>query len=836
MSASPTRRVYVFAVAVAAVAAAATAWRAGAAAPTPVVHLSMLLFVVAFAGCEMLPIHIEHRRETLTLSLSTVPLIVGLYTLAPSQLIVARVVGAIIAMSIRRLPRFKAAVNVADFWLESVVAITVFAAFNPHGYGPSTWLAAFVAALAADASQSVVLAAAITIFLGRPEPGMLRSQLLGTAALALDTCVALVAITLLVVEPAAALLFVVIVAMVLVSYHVHTALRDRLRELENLYRLTKRMTGARSIDQVVGGLLADVGDLMHADRAFLYIDGNDNELLQIALGIDGETIETTTLASDSAVAVLHDMAHESDGATVVTAATAPGALHALGVHGAIITALALDGEMRGTLVVADRSGTLRPFGKTDRRPFLTVANHVAVAVENSRIVDDLRRHVAANEHLAMHDALTGLPNRRLYQQHVESALLADPRVGVLLLDLNRFKEVNDTLGHGAGDQVLIEVAVRLRAVVRAGDTVARFGGDEFAVLLPVIAGPDAAVVVANAIRQAVSQPMTIDQVVVDVGASIGVAVGPEHGTDVGELMRRADAAMYVAKGDHSGVELYRPEYLAASDDEANGDNKSNRRLNLVADMRRAVENGELGLVFQPQVNLVSGRPVGAEALVRWHHPIEGDVKPDEFIAIAEAMGLIGTLTDHVLGRALAAATDKSWRELDLRVSVNISPQSLVQVNFASDVEAHLHRAGVPPECLCLELSESEMMWDSTQALNTMRELAELGVTLSIDNFGAGDASLAHLKDLPAHEVKIDKSFVSSMSSRGGNPAFIRSIIYLAKALGLSVVAEGVETEVSARRLAELGCETAQGYYFARPLTKDAFDEWLDVAVGVRLTG
>jgi EAL domain-containing protein (putative c-di-GMP-specific phosphodiesterase class I) len=329
--------------------------------------------------------------------------------------------------------------------------------------------------------------------------------------------------------------------------------------------------------------------------------------------------------------------------------------------------------------------------------------------------------------------------------------------------------------------------------------------------------------------------MSIDQVVVDVGASIGVAVGPEHGSDVGELMRRADAAMYVAKGDHSGVELYRPEYLAASDEGANSDNKSNRRLSLVGDMRRAVENGELGLVFQPQVNLASLRPVGAEALVRWNHPTEGDVKPDEFIAIAEAMGLIGTLTDHVLGRALAAATDKSWRELDLRVSVNISPKSLVQVNFASDVEAHLHRAGVRPAGLCLELSESEMVWDSKQALNTMRELAELGVRLSIDNFGAGDASLAHLKDLPAHEVKIDKSFVSSMSSRGGNPAFIRSII-AAKALDLSVVAEGVETEVSARRLAELGCETAQGYYFARPLTKDAFDDWLDVAVGVRLAG
>jgi diguanylate cyclase (GGDEF)-like protein len=791
-----------------------------------VIHLSILFFVVAFAGCELLPIHIEHRQETLTLSLSTVPLIVGLYALAPTQLIVARVLGGMIAMGIRRLPKFKAAVNVAGFWLESVVAITVFAAFQTHGYGPATWTAALLAALAADASQSVVLAIAITIFLGRRERGLLRSQLLGTAAVAIDTCVALVAITLLVVAPAAALLFSVIVVMVMLSYRVHSALRDRMGELENLYRLTKRMTGARSVDEVVGGLLADVGELMHAERAFLYIDGSEGKLLQIALGVDGTTIETTSVAIDSDVATLHAMAHASDGATVVTPSNAPGALRALDVHQAMITALALDGEMRGSLVVADRSGTVRPFGKPDRRTFLTVANHVAMAVESSRLVEDLRRHVAENEHLAMHDPLTGLPNRRLFQIHVEAALAADPRVGVLLIDLDRFKEVNDSLGHAAGDTVLIEVATRVRGVLRSGDTVARVGGDEFAVLLPGIGGAEAAVAIATAITRAVSRPVTIGEATADVGASIGVAVGPEHGSDVGTLTHRADAAMYVAKGDNSGVELFRPEYLAALDEGSQRDHKSKRRLGLVDDMQRAVENGELDLVFQPQVNLASGQPVGAEALVRWNHPIEGAVKPDEFIAIAEAMGLIGTITDQVLGRALAAAADESWRWMDLRVSVNLSAHNLVQANFARDVEAHLHRAGIRPAGLCLELSESAMMSDSKQALNTMRELAELGVSLSIANFGTGDASLDCLKDLPANEVKIDKSFVTSMGSQRGNPAFVRSIIYLAKALDLSVVAEGVETEVSAARLAELGCETAQGYYFSRPLTREAFGDWL----------
>jgi EAL domain-containing protein (putative c-di-GMP-specific phosphodiesterase class I) len=346
------------------------------------------------------------------------------------------------------------------------------------------------------------------------------------------------------------------------------------------------------------------------------------------------------------------------------------------------------------------------------------------------------------------------------------------------------------------------------------------------VLLRGVGDPDAAVVIAQGIASALRQAVTYNEITIDVGSSIGVAVSPKHGSDVGVLMARADAAMYVAKGDRSGVELFRPEYLAAADEGSDSDHKSKRRLSLVAGLRHAVENDELDLVFQPQVNLASGRPVGAEALVRWNHPVEGAVKPDEFIAIAEAMGLIGTLTDQVLGRALAAAAEENWRDMDLRVSVNLSSHSLVQVNFASDVEAHLQRAGIRPAGLCFELSESAMMSDSKLALNTMRELAELGVIIAIDNFGAGDASLAYLRELPADEVKIDKSFVSSMTSRGGNSAFIRSIIYLAKALDLSVVAEGVETEVSAARLAELGCETAQGYYFARPLTKDDFGDWL----------
>ncbi|MDQ1424204.1 MAG: hypothetical protein QOD72_1702, partial [Acidimicrobiaceae bacterium] len=724
---------YFFAIAVAACAAAATVWRMHAWAPAPILHASMWLFVLAFAGCELVPIHVEHRRETLTLSLSTVPLILGLYTVAPHQLILARVLGSIVAMVIRRLPRFKASVNVAGFWLESVVATTVFAAFQPHGYGPATWFAAFVAALAADASQSLVLASAITIFLGRREPGLLRSQLLGTAAVAVDTSVALVAITLLVAVPAAALLFGVIVAMVLLSYRVHSALRDRHGELERLHDLTKRMTGTRSVDEVVGALLGDVRELMHADRAFLYLEGGGSELLQISLAADQATVERATLATDGAAAFLHHLAQESDGACIVSLEQAPDALAALGVEQAIGTALALDGDWRATLVVADRSGTLRLFGKADRRPFLTVANHVAMALENSRLVDDLRHHATENEHLAMHDALTGLPNRLSFQRHVEDALTEGARIGVLLLDIDRFKEVNDTLGHDAGDEVLIEVASRLRGVLRAGDTIARLGGDEFAVLLPDIGGPDAAVATAHSIALALSHGVTTNQLSVDVAASIGVAVGPEHGTDVGTLLRRADVAMYVAKKDQSGVELY----------QLGRDNNTKRRLGLVADLRRAVENDALDVVFQPQVDLLSGRPVGAEALLRWNHPVAGSVKPDEFIAIAEATGIIGAVTDLVLGRALAQAADTRWRDMDLRVSVNISARNLVQANFVSDVEGHLRRAGVPAAALCLELTESTIMSDTRRALNTMRELAELGVGLSIDDFGTGHSSLAY---------------------------------------------------------------------------------------------
>jgi len=418
--------------------------------------------------------------------------------------------------------------------------------------------------------------------------------------------------------------------------------------------------------------------------------------------------------------------------------------------------------------------------------------------------------LAGSHQQAVTDPLTGLPNRRLLRDRVAQALLRARRTGetvaVMIIDLDDFKDVNDTLGHHAGDELLTLLAGRLRSALRAGDTVARLGGDEFAVLLPSVADEAAARGVAAALHAAIAEPVALAGLTLDTHASIGIALFPDHADDGDGLLQRADVAMYQAKAQHLGHEVYRPE----------DDVHSPERLGLVGELRRALEDGELVLHYQPKVDLASGLPAGVEALVRWQHPVRGLLPPGEFIPLAEHTTLIAPLTLHVMDQALAQARRWDAEGTPVAVSVNVSVRNLLDGAFPDHVASLLARHGVPAARLELEITETVLMANPARAMEILARLHALGVHLAIDDFGVGYSSLDYLKRLPVDVIKIDRSFVMHMATDPADAMIVRSTIDLARNLGLRVVAEGVEDAASLETLRGLGCHAAQGYHLGRP--------------------
>jgi diguanylate cyclase (GGDEF)-like protein len=432
----------------------------------------------------------------------------------------------------------------------------------------------------------------------------------------------------------------------------------------------------------------------------------------------------------------------------------------------------------------------------------------------------LRRHAAENRHQALHDALTDLPNRTLFHDRIDQALRQARRErllgAVLLIDLDHFKEVNDTLGHQKGDQLLKEIGLRLRDALRETDTISRLGGDEFGVLLPGLGHSAGAIQTAEKLRAALETDFVIDDLPVHVDASVGIALYPPHGEDVDMLLQHADVAMYEAKRTHSGYEIYSVEH----------DPYNPVRLAMVGELRKALEAGEVVLHYQPKLDLQSGKVIGAEALVRWQHATRGLIPPVEFVPMAERTGLIRPLSRYVLNVAIAQC--REWREagLHLKVSVNLSARNLLDPNLPEDVSRLLIKWEVPAELLELEITESTIMVDPKRAMEVLRRLHMMGIALSIDDFGTGYSSLAYLKELPVNELKIDKTFVATMTSNRGDAFIVRSTIDLAHNLRLQVVAEGVEDEATMNELAELGCNVAQGFHLSRPLPAPEFSDWL----------
>jgi diguanylate cyclase (GGDEF)-like protein len=431
------------------------------------------------------------------------------------------------------------------------------------------------------------------------------------------------------------------------------------------------------------------------------------------------------------------------------------------------------------------------------------------------------RQAVINDYQATHDALTDLPNRVLFRDRVSQAIIAARRhggdVSVMLMDLDRFKEVNDTLGHHQGDLLLRRIGPELEEVLRSTDTIARLGGDEFGVLLPASSGHGSASQLAERVLERLDRPFVMESVTLEVSASIGIACFPAHGEDVDTLFQRADVAMYWAKSGGTGFEVYA----------AQQDQYSPERLALVGELRRALQgDDEILLQYQPKVELHTGRVTGVEALVRWRHPRHGLLPPNEFIPIAERTGLIRPLTNHVLAGAVREVG--GWRDegLDLTVAVNLSGRTLLDADLPDDVARVLEEHGVEPGRLEFEITESTLMADPARATEILDRLSAMGIKLAIDDFGTGYSSLSQLKRLPVHEIKIDKSFVLGMGADKDDRVIVQSTIDLGRNLGLGTVAEGVEDEATLVELGRLGCNFAQGYYMSRPISSEDLTAWL----------
>ncbi|GAA4746629.1 EAL domain-containing protein [Modestobacter marinus] len=761
-----------------------------------------------FTATELLVVHLQIRRESISISFAEIPLVLGLAFCDPQGYVLASVLGSAAGLLWHRRLGLELPFNLSLFALEAALAQTLFHALLADGNptGTTGIVAALVTIVAAHAVSAMALTAVIFLTSGRFDGGVLTEAVTSAlfAALA-NSSVGLLVVVLLVTRPGALVLVLAVVATLALAYRGYSGLSRGHARLESLYRFTDGLGDAVRTDAVVEAVLGQARDVLGAETAeIVVLPGGPAPAMHLRLG-SGEVdrLDPGDLPGWWAAAV--------EGTPVLRRR---GTEDPTGPRDGLAAPLRVDDAVVGVLLVTDRPHHLDTFSDTDLRLFTSLANHAGLSLHKAQLVDQLATEAAAQEHRSLHDPLTGLPNRRKFLQLLGARLADHPQTAVVMLDVDGFKDVNDALGHPTGDLLLVEVGRRLAQ--RLGtEAVARLGNDEFAVLLPAGTGAAGAPALTSALIAALSVPFPFDGVDVDVRLSAGLAQAPDHGDDAATLLQHADTALYAAKQTGQTLSAYDPATDGAS-----------ARLRMTGDLRDAIAAGLLEVHYQPKVDPVTGDPLGAEALVRWEHPAHGRVSPEEFVPLAEHTGLIRPLTALVLDAALTACA--GWRHLghDLGVAVNLSARSLTDPGLPAQVRAALTAAGLPPDVLTLEITETAVMSDLRRSSGVLRELRGLGVRLSVDDFGTGQSSLAYLKQLPVHEVKIDKSFVMGMADDRADAAIVRATIDLGHALGLRVVAEGVEDLTTQSLLAGWGCDLVQGYHVSRPVPAPALSQWL----------
>jgi diguanylate cyclase (GGDEF)-like protein len=821
-----------------AVMAAAVALYAGPVHNLPPLdkpHIPWWLVAIAFAIAERGVVHVHFRRGAHSFSLADIPLVFALIFTSAHGVVLGCLVGSTSMLLLdRRLPPIKLAFNVAQLALATLVTLIVVHAIAPAGeIGPVTWFAALIAMQVGGFLTVLLIACAISLSEGlvgiRTIGRMLFMDLLVTMS---NSSLGLCAAVLVATNAEALPLLVIPGATLFVAYRAYLAERERHKRLEFLYEANRSLARSREVAHALEGLLARSLEAFRAELAEIILFGSDdNPSIRTLLG-PGTYRELMEPIDDDVAEEMRALVEERG--PRATKLNPPFRTERLqrylegrGVSHAIVAPLPGEERVIGTIMLANRFGVVRSFDDDDLRLLDTLASNASVALQYDRLEQAVMQLSVLQEqlhHQAYHDPLTSLANRVLFAEKVKQAIAAgNSEVAVLFIDLDDFKTVNDSLGHSAGDELLIAVALRLRGCLRPEDLVGRLGGDEFAVMVQDGDAETAATGVARRIMDAFTHPVVVGPDSVAVHASVGIATNHRRTVAAEDLIRDADVAMYKAKTAGKGsFEMFN----------VSMGTEVLERHGLKEELRLAIERDELTLYFQPIVSLETGGLVATEALVRWEHPRRGLVGPSEFVPLAEETGLILSLGQYVLEEACRHA--RRWKpDADAddghqpAVHVNLSAVELRDPRLVERVRHTLDTTGVDPRRLVFEVTETLLLEDSDRVTVTLRQLRELGVRFALDDFGTGYSSLSYLHTLPLDILKIAKSFVDGLGRGGREASFVRMIIELARTLGLSVIAEGIETAEQASALAALECEYGQGFHLGRPRPADD-----DLALGL----
>jgi diguanylate cyclase (GGDEF)-like protein len=775
--------------------------------------LAGLLFFGLFVAANSVLFRFEFRRQIATVYMAEIPLLLGLFYLPPVTLIIARVLAMAVFQVRRKVPPIKAYFNVASSTAVAAIgAAIVYSAGHLDAFAPRTWLVLAAAVGTGSVVSSAAVAAVIALVQGGTSPGQLIRAAIPPLSMSLvNIATGLVILVMLRVTWWSVVILAGLMVAFVAAYRAYAQAASQHRTLTEIYRLTRAIADTAHDGTLVDVLLGRVRALLQAEYATLWLpeQGRYPEVL-LSARVDDRGLMDVVGAPDSL--------RKRVVATGETVAVGPklgnealrSELREWGGKDAIVVPLRAGSQVIGCLEVAGRLGDTTHFGPGDVQLLETVAAHAAVAVENSRLVDRLRFD-------AYHDVLTGLANRRRITAALEESVSVRAPgevVAVLMFDVDRLRDVNDSLGHASGDRLLAEVGRRLRNLAPPAALVGRAGGDEFVVTLRMPSA-DAAVRLGSELRRQLQDPMVFEKLTLDVDTAVGVALHPEHGTDAATLLQRADVATQAAKHHADPVQLFNPAM----------ESRSVRRLGLAADLRRALDAGELEVYFQPKVSLHDRRLVGVECLARWEHLAHGPVAVEDFIAVAEHTGQLNRLTEVVLREGLRRCRQWDDAGRPLSVAVNLAARTLVDPSFPALVEKLLAEYGVAPEQLTFDIAEGGMVGGLDRPMPSLRRLHDLGVRLAVDDFGTGSSSLAYLRRLPVHEVKIDRSFVQGMATDPGDLAIVRAVLDLARHFGLTAVAEGVESELTLGLLEEIGCDVGQGFLFSRPLPYERLEAW-----------